>query len=87
MSGWSENVDVSYSDDFFSTSKTLLKNGNKFLMTKNFMFLAQVTNEKKQDVQLQIAEANSKNYVIYKAVIPTTNLKQSSYTVLDATEN
>ena len=47
MSGWSEKVDVSYSDDFFSTSKTLLKNGNKFLMTKNYIFLAYVVNERK----------------------------------------
>ena len=40
MSGWSENVEISYSDNFFKNRKTLVKNGNKFLLSKNYFFAA-----------------------------------------------
>lgn len=45
IAGWSEKVHVSYSDDFFKTSKQIVKQGNKFLITKDFLFVAQVINE------------------------------------------
>lgn len=45
-------MEVRYSDDFFKTSKTLVKGGNKFLITPWFIFVAKVIDQATQEIEL-----------------------------------
>lgn len=45
---WSKDVQISYSDDYFKKKKSILKRGNKFLLTRNFFYAVEVVNEFRQ---------------------------------------
>lgn len=86
ISGWSEKVHLSFSDNFFKTRKMLVMYGNKFLVTDNFIFVAKVISEETQDVSLMVANPNDPNYKFSEATLPMRRLKDHSYTILDSSE-
>ena len=40
--GWNPRVQVVQSDNFFETTKTLIKGGNRFLLSKWYFFIAKL---------------------------------------------
>ncbi|CAG9311653.1 unnamed protein product [Blepharisma stoltei] len=85
VAGWSYNVDMIKSDDFFLTSSILVPHGNKFLLADRYILVAQSIEEGSQDVQLQIS--NEKNIEkFYKADLPIKRISEHSYTLLDTSE-
>ena len=77
---------MSYSDDFFKTYKILVQYGNKFLLSKNYFFVAYVINEETQDVSLVVSEPQSPNYNFIEVKMPMRRVKDHSYTILDTSE-
>ena len=55
LTKWSKRVHISYSDNFFKTRNTVVNYGNKFLLTKKFLYAVQVKKENKQEVNLLVA--------------------------------
>jgi len=78
-------VHLSYSDDFFKTFKIIVKFGNKFLLSKNYFFVAYVINEETQDVALVVSDPTLANYEFSEVKMPMRRLKEHSYTILDTT--
>lgn len=88
LSGWSERLFVSYSDDFFNTTKTLVKGGNKFLLTHHYLFVVKVENEDEDEVTLLVGNPKDKDYKRLKPIeLPTKHLFEHSYTILDTSEH
>ena len=56
--GWSYKIDCVYSDDFFRTAKVLVSKGNKFLLTKDYLFIAEVMDVESQEVLLLVSKSN-----------------------------
>ena len=77
---------MSYTDDFFKTTHRLSSQGNKFLLTNKYLFIAKVVDEDSQDVTLQIADPKSKIYELKEVQMPVKRLKDHSYTILDSSE-
>ena len=77
---------MSYSDDFFKTFKIIVQYGNKFLLSKNYFFVAYVINEETQDVALVVTDPANPNYEFSEVKMPMRRLKEHSYTILDTTE-
>lgn len=78
---------TSYSDDFFKSSRVLSKTGNKFLITKNFLFVVSLVDHENQEVILEVASSTQSYYVLRKADLPYKHLYEHSYTILDTTEH
>ena len=77
-----------YSDDFFkSDSITPVPKGNKFIITEQYIFVAQVIDEESQDVEMLV----SNELLLFKkftvASLPFKRFKEHSYTLLDASES
>jgi hypothetical protein len=89
LSGWSERINVAYSDDFFKTQvKVLAPGGNKFLVTTFFLFIVQVNDEESQEVTLLSGDSRDRNYANLKPIeLPTKHLLEHSYTILDTAEH
>ena len=88
LSGWSERIQVSYSDDFFKTSKVLVKGGNKFLLTSFFLFVVQVNDEETQEVTLLSGNSRDPEYKTLRPIeLPHKHLMEHSYTILDTSEH
>ncbi|MCQ2819130.1 MAG: hypothetical protein MJ252_17850, partial [archaeon] len=83
--GWSYKVDCVYSDNFFVTSKVLVSKGNKFLLTKDYLFVAQVVDQESQEVLLLGSKSNVKNYNLLPVEISRKSVLEHSYTFLDTT--
>lgn len=47
---WNRKLGVFISDDFFNTSKELVKYGNRFALTKYYLFIATATDVSTQEV-------------------------------------
>lgn len=62
-----------------------MKQGNRFALSKHFLFLAKVISEKSQQVQLYVSSSGKKEYKFKKVELPYPLLKQHSYTILDYT--
>jgi hypothetical protein len=87
LSGWSEKIQVSQSDDFFKTpAKVIVPKGNKFLITKGFFFVVQVSDEALQDVLLLVGPSKKNVYELNQVTLPNQRLREHSYTILDTTE-
>lgn len=84
--GWSENVHLSYSDDFFKTFKSLIKFGNKFLLSEKYLFVAHVTDQSTQEVGLKVSDPNLRVYQFSDVQLPLKHFKEHSYTILDSKE-
>ena len=74
------------SDDFFVTSKIVAAKGNKFLVTKSFIFVVQVSDESEQDVSLLVGNPRAKVYQLNPVQLPNQRLREHSYTILDTSE-
>ena len=83
--GWNRNVHVVMSDDFFTTNKTLVEQGNKFLISEFYIFVARVQDQTSQDVQLMVSPSYTE-YGFKPAKLPSDRLLQHSYTILDSSE-
>ncbi len=85
--GWNYKVDFIYSDDFFKTRRVGAHKGNKFLLTKNYLFVAQLVDQEDQEVMLLETNSKDKNYNLQPIDLSQTKFKDHSYTFLDTTEN
>lgn len=85
--GWNYKIDMIYSDDFFKTKKIAAHKGNKFLLTENYLFVAQVADQELQEVMLLVSNSNSKNYTFETIHLNTGKFSEHSYTFLDTSEN
>lgn len=81
--GWHETVDLFESSDWGKSRSVVLRGGNKFLVSKNFIFVAQLDDYAQQTVNLMISNDWGRKF--RKATIPT-KLKEKSYTILDTSE-
>ena len=93
--GWSENAEIVYSDDYFTTKKLIVERGNKFLITRDYFFAVQADNEDIQSVKLLVGSPDVKHYELEPIILPTKKSKKSrkagellehSYTILDTSE-
>ena len=86
MAGWSYNVDLYKSDDFFASSEIAVPQGNKFLIGDRYILVAQAIGEGSQEVQLLVA--SDKNFdLFYRAELPVKRIPEHSYTLLDTSES
>ena len=84
--GWSYKVDLVMSDDLFETKTTVVSKGNKFLLTFDFLFVAQLVDQESQEVVLLQANSKRPNYVFSQVSLPFKHLNEYSYTFVDTTE-
>merc|ERR1712032_1062269 len=56
--GWNYKIDFIYSDDFFKTKRIVSQKGNKFMLTKDYLFVAQVMDQEVQEVSLLISNSS-----------------------------
>ncbi len=85
-SGWNYKIDFMYSDDFFKTKRTGAHKGNKFMITKHYLFVAQVLDQESQEVVLLGANSAKKDYDFQSIETNQKKFKEHSYTFLDTTE-
>lgn len=62
INGWSTKTHLFYSDDFFKSKSMIVNQGNKFLLTQDFIFVAQVASSETQHVNLLVADPNTNQY-------------------------
>jgi hypothetical protein len=72
-----------YSDDFFKTKKMLVSKGNKYLLSKGHLFVAQVVDQQTQEVMLLEANSTEKNYDVQPIDTNLKHFREHSYTFLD----
>ena len=84
--GWNYKIDFVYSDDFFKSKYIGAHKGNKFMVTKDFLFVAQVVDQATQEVMLLVSNTNEKKYNLTPIETNTKRFKEHSYTFLDTTE-
>lgn len=84
--GWNYKIDFIYSDDFFITKKIGAHKGNKFLLTENYLFVAQVVDVDEQEVMLLISDSRVKDYNFEFITLSSNKFKEHSYTFIDTTE-
>lgn len=58
------------SDDFFETQSELIKYGNRFALTKYYLFIATATDVNTQEVSLFVSDTHLKDYNFRKTVLP-----------------
>ncbi len=84
--GWNYKIDFVYSDDFFETRKIGAHKGNKFLLTKNYLFVAQVLDQEDQEVMLLVTSPTENYYNLQPIELSNDKFKEHSYTFLDSSE-
>jgi hypothetical protein len=85
--GWNYKVDFYYSDDFFKTKKVAVHKGNKYLLTDNYLFVAQVVDQEAQEVVLLVANSTDSSYTFETMETNKKKFQEHSYTFLDHSEN
>ncbi len=45
LKGWSNDVHLVQTDDFFNTSRVILEKGNKFVLTNKYLYGVQVADQ------------------------------------------
>ena len=80
---WTPGVDFSFSDDFGSTRKQVVDQGNKFLVSGNYIFVAKLKDPAQQTVTLEVSSDGAKSFRTARLPI---SLDEKSYTVLDTSE-
>lgn len=86
-SGWSYKVDFVYSDDFFKSKRIAAHKGNKFLLTKDYIFVAQVVDQDLQEVVLLVGKSTDKVYNFSTIETTSKRFKEHAYTFLNYSEN
>ena len=84
---WNHHLSVYMSDDFFHTTEELIKHGNRFALTKYYLFIATATDLATQEVSLYVSSTFSKNYHFVKATLPFSLQREHSYTILDTLQH
>ena len=84
---YSYKIDFVYSDDFFNSKVVGIRKGNKFLLTEDYLFVSQVLEEEKQEIQLLIANSTDRRYEFQPIVTNQKSFKEHSYTFLDTSED
>ncbi|CAE7505032.1 VPS10 [Symbiodinium microadriaticum] len=82
LSKWMQGVDFVSSDDLGHSKTTLVQGGNKFVISEQYILVAQVKDVTAQTVNLKVSTDGS---TFQQAALPT-ELEEKSYTVLDASE-
>ena len=82
LTRWMEGVDLVSTDDLGKTTTVHVENGNKFVISEQYMLVAKLKDIKSQSVQLMVSKDG---HTFRRAIIPTP-LAEKSYTVLDASE-
>jgi Na+-transporting methylmalonyl-CoA/oxaloacetate decarboxylase gamma subunit len=85
-SGWNYKIDFIYSDDFFKTRRNAAHKGNKFMITKNYLFVAQVVDQESQEVVLLGSASDHKEYDLQPIETNMKKFREHSYTFLDTSE-
>jgi len=85
-SGWNYKVDFAYSDDFFRTRKVPVHKGNKFMITKDYLYVAQVVDQVNQEVVLLTSKSNEKLIDFQTIETNQKRFREHSYTFLDSSE-
>lgn len=83
--GWNIDIDLLYSDDFFSTSETIVAHGNKFLLSDRFILVATAVETDKEEVQLMVSSYPN-IHEFSKAELPIKRIPEHSYTLVDTSE-
>jgi hypothetical protein len=81
--GWNYKIDFVYSDDFFKTKKIGANKGNKFIISPNYLFVAQVVDQQNQEVVLLSAQSIEKSYDLKPIVTNNNKFREHSYTFLE----
>lgn len=85
--GWNYKIDLIYSDDFFKSKRVAAHKGNKFLLTENYLYVAQVADQEFQEVLLLVSDSNLKVYNFEPIILNHNNkFREHSYTFLDSSE-
>ena len=84
--GWSEKVEIAYSDDYFKTKTVVLEHGNKFLITRGFFFAAQVVEEGTKRVRFLDGHPFLQKNDIQLIKINYIQSHELYYTILDTSE-
>jgi hypothetical protein len=85
LKGWSYNVDMLQSDDFFKTSTVLVPRGNKFILAERYILVAQVIEEGSDEVQMLVSNEQDLGK-FYKPELPVKRIPEHSYTLIDTSE-
>jgi photosystem II stability/assembly factor-like uncharacterized protein len=81
---WSKGVDFAYTDDTGSKTPTrLVYRGNKFLLSKGYVFVAKLKDANSQTVTLMVSSDGGTTF--NPAQLPQ-ELEEKSYTILDASQ-
>lgn len=84
---WNYKIDFVMSDNFLKSSKVLAYKGNKFLLSKHYLFVAQVVDQDTQETKLMVSNSNSTNYDFKEIDLSFNKFKEHSYSFLDTSEN
>ena len=84
---WNYKIDFIYSDDFLKTSKALVYKGNKFLLTKNYLFVEQTLDQDTKESKLLVSDSNAVKYDFKEIDLSFKKFKEHSYSFLDTSEN
>jgi len=83
LSLWSKHVDFVFTDDGGHTVTRLVYRGNKFLVSRGFIFVAKLKDPTSQAVNLMCSSDGGQNF---RAAQLPQELEEKSYTVLDTSE-
>ena len=75
------------SDNFLKSTRVLAYKGNKFLLGKHYLFVAQVADQDTQETKLMVSNSNSTHYDFKEIDLSFNKFKEHSYMFLDTTEN
>ena len=87
IGGLNYKIDFVMSDDFLKSIKVLVFKGNKFLLCKHYLFVAQVHDQETQETKLLVSNSNSNNYDFIEIDLSFNKFKEHSYIFLDTSEN
>lgn len=82
--GWSKHIDFNYVPDPSSSIKRLVPQGNKFLISNGYIFVARLVNEQDQTVAFMVSTDGGKTFK--EARLPVA-LQEKSYSILDTSQN
>lgn len=85
--GLPDHTEITYSDDFFKTTTTILKQSNQFLISKNHFLAIQTNNQK---IQLFTGPSDVQTYTLQPVILPLEGVTEGkvleySSSILDAT--
>ncbi|KAF4691011.1 Sorl1p [Perkinsus olseni] len=80
---WSPGVDFAFSDDMGHTFYQAVSQGNKFLISNGFIFVAKLVDKRSQSVKLMVSADGGDHF---EAARLPVKLEEKSYTILDTSE-